>query len=108
MHRNLALVSFALVAAIASQAAIAQERPEIGRFQVVIPIYGDATALLIDTVTGRSWILSGKKSRTWSDLNYGEAKGGHVMLTPAPCTKDNPTCYFEMPKPETAAGEAVH
>jgi hypothetical protein len=94
------LIALALAMAAVGRSADAQEsRAEIGRFQVVIPIYGDATAILVDTVTGRSWILSGKKSRTWSDLNYGEARGGHPMLTPAPCTRDNPTCYFETPKP---------
>jgi hypothetical protein len=94
------LIAFALAMAAVGRSAQAQEsHPEIGRFQVVIPIYGDATAILVDTVTGRSWILNGKKSRTWSDLSYGEAKGGHPMLTPAPCTQDNPTCYFDRPKP---------
>jgi len=105
MGRKFALLSLALATAMPWQVA-AQERPEIGRFQAVIPIYGDATALLIDTVTGRTWILSGKKSRTWSDLNYGEVRGGHPLLTPAPCTHDNPTCYFETPKPKASEGAA--
>lgn len=108
MCRRLALVSLAFAMATPWHVADAQEHPEIGRFQIVIPIYGDAAAVLIDTVTGRSWILSGKKSRTWSDLNYGEATGGHPMLTPPPCTQDNPTCYFEVSKPKPTNGEAAN
>lgn len=77
----------------------AQERPqiEIGRYQVVVLYNSDQTALLLDTVTGRSWMLSGKKARAWSDLNYGPADGNHLALTPPPCTQDNPTCYFSSP-----------
>jgi len=108
MVDKFALISLGLVLAIPAQSVLAQERPEIGRFQVVIPIYGDATAILVDTVTGQSWILSGRKDRRWSELNFGEAEGGHPMLTPPPCTQDNPTCFFDVPKVKAAEGEAVH
>jgi len=90
------VLGLGIVLAPMSHAVEAQERPqiEIGRYQVVVLYNSDQTALLVDTVTGRSWILSGKKARTWSDLNYGQAEGNHLALTPPPCTQDNPTCYF--------------
>src|SRR5215470_4312731 len=108
MFAKLALVALGLALAIPARIVQAQDRPEIGRFQVVIPINGEAAAILVDTITGRSWILSGKKDRRWSELNFGEMKGGHPMLTPPPCTQDNPTCFFEAPKAKPAEGEAVH
>jgi len=98
MLRKLA-ISLGLGIALASHVVEAQERPqiEIGRYQVVVLYNSDQIALLLDTVTGRSWILSGKKARAWPDLNYGEAEGKHLALTPPPCTQDNPTCYFSGP-----------
>jgi hypothetical protein len=81
----------------------AEDRPqiEIGRYQVIVLYNADASALLIDTVTGRTWVLSGKKARTWSDLNYGKMEGDRLALTPPPCTQDNPSCYF----PSTGTGQ---
>jgi hypothetical protein len=102
------IVAFGIALTATAQVAHAQGQAEIGRFQIVIPINSDATAILLDTVTGRSWILSGNKARGWADLNYGKVKDGHLVLMPAPCTQDNPTCYFEMPKSKQAESEAVH
>ena len=90
--------TLAIAAATTSQTVHAQGQVEIGRYQIAIPINSDSTALLIDTVTGRSWALGSKSDRRWHDLNFGEVKNGHLMLTPQPCTEDNPTCYFAMPK----------
>jgi hypothetical protein len=90
--------ALAIAAAAASQSVHAQGQVEIGRYQIAIPINSDSTALLIDTVTGRSWALGSKSDRRWHDLNFGEVKNGHLMLTPQPCTEDNPTCYFSVPK----------
>jgi hypothetical protein len=86
-----------IVASATPQIARAQAQPEIGRYQLAIPSNKDYTALLIDTVTGRSWILGIRNDRRWHDLNFGEVQNGHLMLMPAPCTQDNPTCYFALP-----------
>jgi len=93
------VVASGVLAGSASDVANAQERPqvEIGRYQVVVLYNSDAAALLIDTVTGRSWVLGSKKERSWTDLNYGKMTDGHLVLMPPPCTQDNPTCYFEIP-----------
>ena len=100
MVRRIALtIALGIAGVSISHMADAEERPpiEIGRYQVVVLYNSDQIALLLDTVTGRSWILSGKKARAWPDLNYGEAEGKHLALTPPPCTQDNPTCYFSGP-----------
>ena len=99
LQSTMIAIAFGVLAGFASDAVNAQERPqvEIGRYQVVVLYNSDAAALLIDTVTGRSWVLGNKKDRSWTDLNYGKVTDGHLVLTPPPCTQDNPTCYFEMP-----------
>jgi hypothetical protein len=96
--------ALAIALAATSGVAAAQAQAEIGRYQVVV-INDKAghLAVLVDSVTGRSWILNARNDRRWSDLNYGEMQGGRLMLVPAPCTQDNPTCYFSSPK---SAGEA--
>jgi hypothetical protein len=95
----------------------ARAQAEIGRYQVVvINDRAGHLAVLIDSVTGRSWILNAGSDRRWSDLNFGEMKGGRPMLLPAPCTQDNPSCYFPSPKSgagtsgtqKPAEGEPVH
>lgn len=91
--------ALAVVLAATSGIAAAQAQVEIGRYQVVL--VNDKVghlAVLVDTVTGRSWILNASNDRRWSDLNYGEMPGGRLMLVPAPCTQDNPSCYFPLPK----------
>jgi hypothetical protein len=97
MVRTIA-IALGIAMVLTSRIVDAEERPaaEIGRYQVVVLYTSDASALLIDTVTGRSWILGGKKARAWSDLNYGKMEGDHMALTPAPCTQDNPSCYFPL------------
>ena len=92
-------IAFSILAGSASDAVNAQERPqvEIGRYQAVVLYNSEAAALLVDTVTGRTWVLSGKKAKSWTDLNYGKVGDGHLKLMPSPCIQDNPTCYFEIP-----------
>ena len=106
MVRRIALtIALGIAVVSISHMADAEERPpiEIGRYQVIVLYNSDASALLVDTVTGRSWVLSGKNARMWSDLNYGKMEGDHLVLTPPPCTQENPSCYF----PSTAAGNAA-
>ncbi len=91
-------IAWGVAVASASHIARAQGQVEVGRYQLAIPINSDSTALLIDTVTGRSWVLSGRNDRRWHDLNFGEVKDGHMVLTPPPCTQSNPTCYFALPQ----------
>jgi len=106
---------FALTAAIATLLAVtshighAWAQAEIGRYQVVlINDKAGHLAVLVDSVTGRSWILNANNDRRWSDLSYGEMQGGHLMLLPAPCTQDNPSCYFPPPKSGSKTPEAAH
>lgn len=75
------------------QEAKADGQAEIGRYQILINERG-GTAILLDSVTGRSWILGSPRDRKWSDLNFGETKDGHPILTPRLCTEKNPSCYF--------------
>jgi hypothetical protein len=75
------------------QDAEADGQVEIGRYQILINERG-GTAILLDSVTGRSWILSSPKDRKWSDLDFGQTKDGHPILTPLLCTEKNPSCYF--------------
>jgi len=117
------VVRFALTGALAialtatSYVAHAGAQVEIGRYQVVmINDRAGHLAVLIDTVTGRSWILNASNDRRWSELNYGEMKGGHLLLMPAPCAQDNPSCFFGSSKSEgespaaqkPSADEAAH
>ena|SRR5215468_1462776 len=104
MFRKFVMIALGIAMIERIEIAQAQETPEIGRFQIAIPIDNSVTAILIDTITGRSWILSGNKALSWTDLNYGKVKGGHMALTPPSCTQDNPTCYFEMPKSKQTEG----
>src|SRR4029450_11283184 len=91
--------ALAVALAATSGSAAAQARVEIGRYQVVlINDKAGHLAVLVDTVTGRSWILNASSDRRWSRLNYGEMPGGLLMLEPAPCTQENPSCYFPLPK----------
>ena len=102
-------MAIALGMAAASSAGARAAEVEIGRFQVVlVNDKAGNSAVLIDTVTGRSWILSGKGDRRWSDLNFGGIENGHLYLTPPGCTYSNATCYFPMPeekKTTSAAGQ---
>ena len=109
VRRTTIAISFGILAGSASDAVNAQERPqvEIGRYQAVVLYNSDASALLVDTVTGRTWVLSGKKAQSWTDLNYGKVSDGHLVLMPPPCTQDNPTCYFEIPAAKDS-GDAPH
>ena len=92
-------IALGIAAAASSQGALAEGQVEIGRFQVVlVNDKAGNSAVLIDTVTGRSWILSGKGDRRWADLNFGGIENGHLYLTPPGCTYSNPTCYFPLPE----------
>src|SRR5262245_36614677 len=97
-------MAIALGIAAASPVGARGGEVEIGRFQVVlVNDRAGNSAVLIDTVTGRSWILSGKGDRRWSDLNFGGIENGHLYLTPPGCTYSNPTCYFPMPEDKTTS-----
>lgn len=102
--RLLLMAALATLPAAPSYIAQAHAQAEIGRYQVVL--INDKVghlAVLIDSVTGRSWILNASNDRRWSDLSFGEMQDGHLMLLPAQCTQENPSCYFPSPK---SGGEA--
>ena len=86
-----AAMSLALLAM--PPAARAEGSVEIGRYQILVNERG-GVAILLDSVTGRSWILGSPKDRKWSDLDFGKTKDGHPILTPLLCTEQNPSCYF--------------
>src|SRR6185312_6924482 len=72
--------ALAVALAATSGIAAAQAEVEIGRYQVVlINDKAGHLAVVVDTVTGRSWILNASNDRRWSDLNYGEMPGGRLM-----------------------------
>jgi len=86
-------VAMSLALSAMPPAARAEGAGEIGRYQISVNERG-GVAILLDSVTGRSWILSSPKDRKWNDLNFGQTKDGHPILTPLLCTEKNPSCYF--------------
>ena len=68
-------VALAVAVAATSGIAAAQAQVEIGRYQVVlINDKAGHLAVLVDTVTGRSWILNASNDRFWNlQLYYADA-----------------------------------
>jgi hypothetical protein len=111
MVRTIAIaIALGIAMVPTSRIVDAEERPaaEIGRYQVVVLYTSDASALLIDTVTGRSWVLGGKKAaRAWSDLNFGRLEGDHMALTPAPCTRQSELLFGDQSEARTKKPSAL-